>query len=318
MTALLSSIESILPVLLIIALGFVLQGRGWFSDQFGPNISRLILNVAMPASIFVSVLSKLTLGDLASDLRSLLAGFGSVALCYVIAFIVVKVLHVRPGRRGLMINMFANANTIFVGMPLNIALFGESSMQYYLMYYIVNTVSTWTVGALLILSDPINPAQGTEGTEKNVLNWKKLLPAPLVGFLVSLVFLVLAIPLPSFVTNTLSYVGELVTPLSLIYIGIVLNQAGLTSIRFDRDTIVALVGRFLVAPLTMLVALRLVGIASGTEYQTFMVQSAIAGLAVLPILANEGRGDVGYATNVVTTSTILFAVIVPVLMTIIG
>ena len=38
------------------------------------------------------------------------------------------------------------------------------------------------------------------------------------------------------------------TPLSLIYIGIVLYDAGLKSIRFDRDTIVALIGRFILAP----------------------------------------------------------------------
>ncbi|CUS26406.1 Malate permease fragment [Paucilactobacillus oligofermentans DSM 15707 = LMG 22743] len=32
------------------------------------------------------------------------------------------------------------------------------------------------------------------------------------------------------------------------------------------------------------------------------------------ILANEGNGDVEYATNVVTLSTVLFALVVPILM----
>jgi len=33
----------------------------------------------------------------------------------------------------------------------------------------------------------------------------------------------------------------------------------------------------------------------------------------LPILANESNGDVKYATNVVTTSTVLFAIVVAVI-----
>jgi hypothetical protein len=51
--------------------------------------------------------------------------------------------------------------------------------------------------------------------------------------------------------------------------------------------------------------------------QTLIVQSATPMLAVLPILANEAHGDVEYATNVVTTSTVLFIVVVPILMTLI-
>jgi len=46
------------------------------------------------------------------------------------------------------------------------------------------------------------------------------MPPPLVGFLVSLVFLIFKIPIPDFATSTLTYIGNIVTPLSLIYIGI--------------------------------------------------------------------------------------------------
>ena len=41
-------------------------------------------------------------------------------------------------------------------------------------------------------------------------------------------------------------------------------------------------------------------------------------LTVLPILANEGKADVKFATNVVATSTVLFAIVIPIVMTIIG
>ena len=63
--------------------------------------------------------------------------------------------------------------------------------------------------------------------QESHFDWKRLLPAPLLGFIVSVVFLVINIPLPSFVSSTLGYIGGLTTPLSLVYIGIVLAKAGI-------------------------------------------------------------------------------------------
>lgn len=50
------------------------------------------------------------------------------------------------------------------------------------------------------------------------------------------------------------------------------------------------------------------------EAKTLIVQASAPGLAVLPILATEGHGDVEYATNVVTLSTVLFVIVVPIIM----
>ena len=246
------SIESIIPIIVLIIPGYFLQVRGWFDDSFGGNLSKLIMNVAMPVSIFVSVLKYLTLDKLIS-------------------------------LSGGMINTFVNANTIFIGLPLNIALFGDEALPYFLIYYITNTVSTWTLGVYLMTTD------SKSGKSKQVakFNWKKLFPAPLVGFLVASVFLILRISVPSFATNTLTYIGNIVTPLSLLYIGIVLAKAGLNTIRFDTDNIVTLVGRFILAPATMYFILKFAASGMATkEFNTFVVQSAASALAVLPILAN--------------------------------
>ena len=54
------------------------------------------------------------------------------------------------------------------------------------------------------------------------------------------------------------------------------------------------------------------------EFKTFMIQSATPALAVLPILANQGKGDVEFSTNVVTLSTVLFIVVIPILQTLLG
>ena len=311
----LTSLESIVPIIALIVLGYFLQVKGWFHNDFGNDLSKLIMNVAMPVSIFVSVLKYLTLEKLISLSGGLIYTFVAFALGYIVAFLSVKVLNVAPGRRGTVINTFVNANTIFIGLPLNIALFGDDALAYFLIYYITNTISTWTLGVFLMTSD----SKDGKKKQESKFNWKKLLPAPLLGFIVSVVFLVINIPLPSYVSNTLSYIGGLTTPLSLIYIGIVLAKAGIKTIHFDKDSILALVGRFILSPLLMFLVLKLMAPQMATaEYQTFMIQSATPALAVLPILANQGDGDVEFSTNIVTLSTILFVIVIPIIQTIIG
>ena len=311
----LTSLESIIPIIALIVLGYFLQVRGWFHNDFGNDLSKLIMNVAMPVSIFVSVLKYLTLEKLISLSGGLVYTFVAFALGYIVAFLSVKAFKVAPGRRGTVINTFVNANTIFIGLPLNIALFGDDALAYFLIYYITNTISTWTLGVFLMTSD----SKSGKKKQESHFDWKKLLPAPLLGFIVSVVFLVINIPLPNFVSSTLGYVGGLTTPLSLVYIGIVLAKAGIKTIRFDKDSIVALVGRFIVAPVLMFAVLKLMAPGMVTaEYQTFMIQSATPALAVLPILANQGDGDVEFSTNIVTLSTVLFVIVIPILQTIIG
>ena len=315
MSLFLTSITSIIPIIAIIVLGYILQVRGWFGDDFGPNLSRLIMNVALPASIFVSVMKYLTLDKLISLSGGLLYTFVAFILGYIVAYIAVMLFKVRPGRRGTMINTFVNANTIFIGLPLNVALFGDQALPYFLVYYITNTISTWTLGVYLMTSD----SKSGQSKKETKFDWKKLLPAPLVGFLVALLCLILRVSIPDFATNTLTYVGNIVTPLSLIYIGIVLAKAGLNTIAFDKDTIVTLVGRFILAPLIMLLVLKFFAPnMAAVEFKTFMIQSATPALAVLPILANQGKGDVEFSTNVVTLSTVLFIVVIPILQTLLG
>jgi len=310
-----TSIESIIPIIAIIVLGYILQNRGWFGENFGANLSHLIMNIALPASIFVSVMKYLTFDKLLTLSEGLIYTFGAFVLTYISAYICVKLFNVRTGRRGTMINTFVNANTIFIGLPLNIALFGNEALPYFLIYYITNTISTWTLGIYLMTSD----SKSGKNKASSKFDWKKLMPPPLVGFLVSLVFLIFKIPIPDFATSTLTYIGNIVTPLSLIYIGITLAKAGLKTIKFDRDTIITLIGRFILGPVVMFAILSLTVKNMPTdEFKTFVVQSAAPALAVLPILASQGNGDVEFSTNVVTLSTILFIVVVPIVVSLLG
>ena len=332
----LTSLQSIIPIVLLISLGYFLKGRGMFNPTFSSNLSRFIMSVILPAGVFVSVLHHLHMSDL-WDLRyGLLVVMLTYVIAYIVAFIMMKMLKVPKGRRGIFINMVVNDNCLFIGLPVQIALFGPEALPYFLLYYIGNTISVWLVGVFLIELDPLpNPDNGLgnkeiqDGRKSNVLNsgkaqkpnfdWKKLLPPPLLGFFGALIFLFFEIPLAPILHNTLNYLGDMVTPLSLIYIGIVLHDAGLKSMSLNKDSIGGIVGRFVISPIIMFCVIMALQYGAGIVLEpiaiiTFVVQSAGPVIAVLPIVANEAKSDLPFATGLVMISTILFVVVIPIIM----
>jgi len=303
----LTSLGSIFPIIVMIAIGYILRKRHWFHHTFSENVSKLITNVALPCSIFYSVLKYLDMNVLKELSNRLIFTFASVIIGYVTAYIVIKIFKIRRGRRGVFYNAVVNANTIFIGLPLNMALFGEQASKYYLMYYITNTISIWTLGYILLENDSTE-----EKESKGGFNPKKLFSPPLIAFVAAFIVLVLGISIPKPLVETTKYLGNIVTPLALLYIGIVLADAGLHSINFDLDTILALLGRFVFSSIVMIVLLKIAGHyvhLNDLEIKTFVIQSAAPVFAALPILVNETDGDIGYSTNVVTTSTILFILV---------
>ena len=340
----LTSLQSIIPIVLLISLGYFLNGRGMFNPTFSGNLSRFIMSVALPAGVFVSVLHHLHMSDL-WDLRyGMLVVLLTYVIAYIVAFIMMKLLKVPKGRRGIFINMVVNDNCLFIGLPVQIALFGPEALPYFLLYYIGNTISVWLVGVFLIELDPLpNPDtrlvgslnNGLENEEnkgdskgnlvnsskakKTKFDWKKLLPPPLLGFFTALIFLFFEIPLAPILHNTLNYLGDMVTPLSLIYIGIVLHDAGLKSMSLNKDSIGGIVGRFVISPIIMFCVIMGLQYGAGIVLEpiaiiTFVVQSAGPVIAVLPIVANEAKSDLPFATGLVMISTILFVVVIPIIM----
>ena len=319
----LTSLQSIIPIVLLIALGYILKGRGMFNDTFSSNLSRLIMSVILPAGVFVSVLHHMQTSDLWNLRYGLLVVGLTYFVSYIVAFIMMKVLRVPPGRRGIFINMVVNDNCLFIGLPVQIALFGPEALPYFLLYYIGNTISVWMVGVFLIEMDPL--PQNSSATGESVrpsghkFSWKKLLPPPLMGFIVALIFLYAQIPLPTILHNTLNYLGDMVTPLSFLYIGIVLHDAGLKSMALNKDSLGGIFGRFVIAPLIMFGVIITVRYIGGITLEpiamiTFIVQSAGPVIAVLPIVANESGADLPFATGLVMISTILFVFVIPLIM----
>lgn len=304
----LRSISGILVILGMILVGFVIGEKGWFDDKSRGLLAKLVTQVALPCYMLYTITQRFTAADLLKMLPALRFPALSMVILLGIATGVARIFAVRQDRHGLFISMFFNSNTIFVGLPINQALFGDSSIPYVLIYYMCNTTFFWTLGTYLIQRDGEGEAQFDLKT-----SLKKVFSPPLMGFILGLVMVMLQIKLPAFLASDLQYLGNLTTPLSMIFIGLSVSHVGVKQLVLGKDQLLILLGRFLVAPLLMATIVYWVPLPSLMK-QVFIIQSAMPVMTNAPVVARLYGADSDYAAVMVTETTLATMVVIPILM----
>ena len=304
----LRSISGILVILGMILVGFVIGEKGWFDDKSRGLLAKLVTQVALPCYMLYTITQRFTAADLLKMLPALRFPALSMVILLGIATGVARIFAVKQDRRGLFISMFFNSNTIFVGLPINQALFGDASIPYVLIYYMCNTTFFWTLGTYLIQRDGEGEARLDLKT-----SLKKVFSPPLMGFLLGLVLVMLQIKLPAFLASDLQYLGNLTTPLSMIFIGLSVSHIGLKQLVLGKDQLLILLGRFLVAPLLMATIVYWLPLPSLMK-QVFIIQSAMPVMTNAPVVARLYGADSDYAAVMVTETTLATMVVIPILM----
>ena len=308
----LRSISGILVILGMILVGFVIGEKGWFDDKSRGLIAKLVTQVALPCYMLYTITQRFTAADLLKMLPALRFPALSMVILLGIATAVARIFAVRQDRRGLFISMFFNSNTIFVGLPINQALFGDASIPYVLIYYMCNTTFFWTLGTYLIQRDGEGEAQFDLKT-----SLKKVFSPPLMGFLLGLVLVMLQIKLPAFLASDLQYLGNLTTPLSMIFIGLSVSHVGVKQLILGKDQLLILLGRFVAAPFLMATIVYWVPLPSLMK-QVFIIQSAMPVMTNAPVVARLYGADSDYAAVMVTETTLATMVLIPILMGLMG
>lgn len=306
---LLNAVQGILTIVIMISIGYALTEKGWLNEEVSRVFARLVTNVSLPALMISDLMGSFTKGKLMSLSKGLVAPFLSIAVCYIISVAVSKILKVEKSREGTFQSMFFNSNTIFIGLPVNLALFGNKSMPYVLLYYIANTTFFWTLGVYCISKD----TPGDHGSILSKATIKRIVSPPLLGFIAAVILILLKIELPPFIMNTCKYLGDLTTPLSMIFIGISIHSVKLKELKIDKDVVGVLAGRFLVCPLIMFLMLILMPMPALMK-KVFIMQSAMPVMTNAPIIAKVYNADSNYAAVMVTLSTILSMITIPIFM----
>lgn len=145
-------LESVLSVLLAMGLGVLLAKRGRMGAEAGSVIARLVLWVGLPAFMIANLMGGYDRARIMALLPGIPLPLAAILASYALGA-AAAALRVPRGRRGTFASLFALSNTIFIGLPVNLLLFGEASLPYVLLYYMVNTTFFWTIGVYGIARD---------------------------------------------------------------------------------------------------------------------------------------------------------------------
>ena len=312
MTAIiLQSLEGVASLFILGLVGYILDRRGWFTPESRALIPRLVIVITLPLYLFVNVVSTFDNQALKQLVSGLVVPILSIAIIATMSWGASKLAQVSPRRSGMFISSTTSSNSIFIGLPLNMALFGSEALPYVLLYFFANTTFFWTFGSYLIRCD------GELSTSKMCAldTVKRILSPPIVGFLVAITVVVSGINIPDVIMMPATQLGSMTTPLAIIFTGISLAGVKFKGFRLESDVVLVLVGRFIVNPLVVL-ALGLYFELPSVMVKVFVIQSSLPVMASVALLAGYYRADTTYASVLVSLSTLLALITVPAYMVI--
>lgn len=309
MTEMLTAVETILSMLIIISLGFILTHKKWFSEDASKVLVKLVTQISLPLLMINTITANFDKQGLLSSSKALVIPFMAISLCYIFSIVLSKIMKIDKNKRGLFKSMFFNSNTIFMGLPINMALFGEKSVPFVLLYYIANTTFFWTVGIYEISKDGSEFKQRLFSKE----NLKKILSPPLLGYLLGIIIVLLNVTLPTFIKDTFKYLGNITTPISMIFIGITIYSINIKKIKLDKNVIGVLLGRFLIAPMLVFI-LTLIFPIPKLMRDVFIIQSIMPVMTNTVIIAKSYNADCDYAAIMIGITTLACLFIIPIYM----
>lgn len=294
-------LNTILPVFVIIAAGFVLRWRRFFGTDFADGISRLTYWVGLPALLFYKTASsRYSMGDIGVLFAIVMSGMLAAAL---IAVLAARLLRLKGKQTGIMVQGALRGNLVYIGIPIIMYSLagqdGAAEAESMIVIVIALTVPVYNICSVIALLAGLH--QFDRASIRRMLIGiisNPLLLASLAGISYNLLF----DGLHPIAYRTLDAIGQMALPLALISIGATLYQE-----RIGRNflpTAIAAAAKVFISPLAGLLAAILIG-ANPLQTRLGLLLLACPTAISSHILAEQIVGRQNLSASIVILSTLL-------------
>ncbi len=216
MAVFLYSFNTVAPLILVVAVGFLLKKLRMVDDRFVSKANKVCFQVAFPLQLFQNIYD----ADFQAAFRPKLVLFtlaGVLVTAVLLCLIAPRFLKSRP-TCGAFIQGVFRSNFLLLGLPLAINLFGEehvASISMLLPFVIMEF--NFLAVVILTLFQEEEGGRSRLRLGRMALNVVKnpLIIASFVG----MVFSVLQIPVPLFLSRAVGDIGQIATPFALLLLG---------------------------------------------------------------------------------------------------
>ncbi len=310
MNTLLIMLKNVIIFVLLAVPGYLLVRGKLLSQKESGALSKLLTYVGMP---FLILSSTLKLEFSPAFTRSIIIT-GVIGIVLTVLMFLASALFIgqesNSKRRGMMRFCMAFANNGFIGIPLARAVFGEASpvMAYLIILNIITNVLMFTLGVYLISGD------------KNTISIKKAILNPvLLAFFVGIVLNLVGVskPLPELQTYS-TYFSNIVTPVSMVILGMKLAGVPLQQIFCRRQTYLVSAVRLVIFPVAGVGILLLLGQISWLSIGAdavigFFIALAMPTAGLASAFSDQFNGDTENAVVFTLGTTVLSVATIPVL-----
>lgn len=211
------SVNTVLPVFLIVILGAVLGKNGMIDEAFTTTADRLVFRVALPVMLFLEVAN----ADFSTafDWTYLLLCICGILAIFGLGCLLVPLFIKSDAKRGAFIQGIYRSNFAILAIPLAENMFGTQGSEKIAMM-MPFAIFLFNVLAVIILSI-YAPRQARQSFGRMLYTIARdILTNPLIiAVILAVPFLLFDLSLPQVLTTSLNYLSNLASPLALLCIG---------------------------------------------------------------------------------------------------
>lgn len=120
-----TALNAVAPIILLIALGYILRQKGFLTESFLQVGNRLVFKLMLPCMLFINVYSIPSLAQIRWDIT--LYALGAILLIFLLSlFTAIRVTPVAQ-RRGVVLQCCFRSNFVIIGLPLAASLGGSEA-----------------------------------------------------------------------------------------------------------------------------------------------------------------------------------------------
>lgn len=298
---------NIFLIFALILVGFVAGKAHLVSEQASKDLSAILVEITLPASIFSSMLRELETDLLINAALLFFIGFACLALEYGAGRLLVKFFRIRKENQGLFLynSMFTNAS--FMGFPVANAIFGSVGVFLASIVNLSLTITTFSFGIGLVRGDQ-------ESKEKFSLR-KNVFTNINIAIILGMICFLTGFRFPEPAENFIAYFANVTTPMSMLVVGLNMSKGRVRDLMTDRDAHLLTLTRLILMPLLLFGILKLLPLgAYPLVAQMILVVFAMPVPALCLILSEKYGGNTQFAVTTIFQTTLFSIVTIPLLL----
>ncbi len=297
---------AIVPIIVVMLAGFISGKKGVFSGDDSKKFNKVVLDYALPAALFVSIVQS-TRADLAKDLKVTLVSTVGIMLCFMLVYFVFKYCFKKnTGADAAISALISGSPTIgFLGFAVLEPIFGTSPSVALIVAIVSIVVNAIGIPVGLSLMNASLEKQNPGSTKKES-PWKPVLHAleqPVAWApILAVVWVLIGIPWPKELSPSFNLIAKANASMAVFSAGITLSAV---KISINWQAILGSIMKMVMMPAVVLI-MGLLCHMDPLNLKMLVVAAALPPAFSGIIIADEYDTYVATGTSSLTLSVILF------------